>query len=68
MYFGLHAKYLYSCPILMKLKFSRQSFENSSNIKFYENPSGGSRDVTWGRADMTKVIVAFRNFANVPKN
>ena len=31
----------YSLPILrvMKLEFSRQSFEEYSNIKFHENPS-----------------------------
>ena len=34
---------LYSCPILMKLEFSRQLFEKFSNIKFRENPSIGSR-------------------------
>jgi hypothetical protein len=32
----------YFCQILMKLKFSRQIFEESSNIKFHENPSIGS--------------------------
>ena len=48
----------YSCPILMKLKFSRHIFEKSSNIKFHENPSNGSRVVTcaWtnGQTDMTE--------------
>ena len=65
----------YSCPILTKLEFSRQIFEKSSNIKFHENPSSGSRVVpcgqtdrrTDGRTDMTKLIVVFRNFANAPK-
>ena len=49
------------------------------NIKFLENPSGGSRVVPCGhtdrrsdrlsdrRMDMTKQIVAFRNFAKAPK-
>jgi hypothetical protein len=41
-------------------------------MKFPENPSIGSRVVpcgrTDGRTDMTKLIVAFRNFANAPKN
>jgi len=27
----------------MKLDFSRQIFENSSDIEFHENPSSGSR-------------------------
>ena len=43
-----------------------------SPIKFYENPSAGSRTDTSGRSyarrDMTKVIVAFRDFAVVPKS
>jgi len=29
----------------------RQIFEKSSNIKFHENPFGGSRVVSWGRTD-----------------
>ena len=41
----------------MKLEFSRQIFEKVSNIKFHQNPSSGN---------MTKLIVAFRNFANAP--
>jgi len=49
----------------MKLEFSRQIFEKSSNIKFHENPSSGSR--INGRTDRN-LIVAFRNFTNSPKN
>jgi hypothetical protein len=58
------------CEILIKLEFSRQKgiFEKYSNIKFYENPSSGSRVVSCGRmdgqTDMTKLIVTFGNFAN----
>ena len=51
----------------MKLEFSRLTFENYSNIKFHENWSSGSRVVSCGRAEMTKLIVAFRNFAKAPK-
>jgi hypothetical protein len=51
----------------MSLEFSEQSFEKSSNIKYNEIPSSGSRVVPYGRKDMTKLIVAFRNFVNVPK-
>jgi hypothetical protein len=51
----------------MKLEFYRQIFEIYSNIKFYENPSSGSRVVPCGRTDrqrdMTEMIVAFRIFA-----
>jgi len=35
----------------MKLKFSRQIFEKHSNIKFHENPPGGSRVVWGGQTD-----------------
>jgi len=51
----------------MKLQFSRQIFEEYSNIKFHENPSSGSRVVpcrrtnrqTVGYTNMTKLIVTF---------
>ena len=60
----------------MKLKFFRQIYENISNIKFYQNPSSGSRVVaseqtdrqTDRRTDITKLIMDFRNFANALKN
>ena len=68
MYIGLHVKYSSSFLILMKLEFSRQISEKSPNIKFHENPSSGSRVVPCGQTDMTKLIVAFRNFVNAPKN
>ena len=55
----------------MELEFSRD-FKKYSNMKFHENPSSGSRVVPCGRtdrrADMTKLIVVFRNFANALKN
>ena len=51
----------------MKLKYSRQFFEKYSNTIFHENPSSGRRVVPCGRTDMTKVIVAFRDFANALK-
>jgi len=60
----------------MKLEFYRQSLEKSSNINCHEHPSSRSRVVTSKRTegqtdvrtDMTKLIVAFRNFANASKN
>jgi hypothetical protein len=62
-------RYYHKCEdVLMKLELSGHIFEMSSNIKFCENPSGGSRGVPCGRTDMTKLIVAFRNFANAFKN
>jgi hypothetical protein len=57
---------LYSCQILMKLEFPRQTFEKFSNIRFHEIPSSGSRVVPRGQT-MTKLIVTFRNVANAPK-
>jgi len=51
----------------MKFEFSRQNFEKSSNIKFRENPSSGSRVVLCKRTDITKLIDAFRSFANAPE-
>jgi hypothetical protein len=42
--------------------------ENSSNIKFYENLSSEGRVVTCGEANMAKLIIVSRNFANKPKN
>jgi len=62
---------LYSCPILINLGFSRQIFEKFPIIKFHENPSSGSRGLhadrqTDTRTDMTKLVVAFRNFGKGP--
>jgi hypothetical protein len=51
----------------MKFEFSGQIFEKVSNMKFYQNPSIGNRVVPCRQTDMTKLIVAFRNFANAPK-
>jgi len=63
----------------MNLEFSRHIFEKYWSIKFHENPSSGSRVVPCGqtdrrtygqterRIDLTKLLVASRNFANAPK-
>jgi hypothetical protein len=58
----------YSCQILIKHDFPQQIFKKSTNMKFHENPSSGSRVVPCGRTDMVKLIAAFHNFANAPKN
>jgi hypothetical protein len=67
-----YCRYYCGGQILMKLEISRQIFEKYFNIKFYENPSNGSRVVPCGRAggrtDMTYLVVASRNFANGFKN
>jgi hypothetical protein len=50
------------------LNFLNRFSKKHSNIKFHENLPGGCRVVPCGRTDMMKPIVAFRNFANMPKN
>jgi hypothetical protein len=63
----------YSCPILIKLEFSRQFFENYSISNFMKiRPVGAelfhaTDGRTNGRTDVKKLIVAFSNFANAPK-
>ena len=59
----------YSCNILMKLEFSQQSFENTLNTKFHENPSSGSQDVPCGQTDRhDEADSRIRNFANAPNS
>ena len=56
----------------MKSELSRQTFEKDLNVKYHENPSSGSRVVqsgrTSGHTNMTKLMVAFRNFQTAPRN
>jgi len=65
---GRYVNYPLFCLILMKIEFSRHIFKKFSTLNlikilsllaelFHED----------GRTDMTKVIVAFRNFAKAPK-
>jgi hypothetical protein len=59
----------YSFPILMKLElpphfFQKYSYQMSFKLVQWE-PSSMRTD---RRTDMTKLIFAFRNFANAPKN
>jgi hypothetical protein len=42
-------------------------FRKKSNVKFDQNSSNGSRVVTSGRPDMTKLRVDLRNFTNGPE-
>jgi hypothetical protein len=48
--------------------FSTDLEKKKKKTKFHENPSTGSRVVARGETNMKKLIVAFRNFANMPKN
>ena len=53
----------------MKLEFSRQVVEKYSSVKFHENPPRGGGGASCStRADTTKLIVQFRNFASAPQN
>jgi hypothetical protein len=68
---GLHVKYQLSCQTLMNLELAEQISEKYSNTKFNENRSSGiafyAYVQTERQTDMTKPMVTFRNFANVPK-
>jgi len=48
---GLHVKYLYLCPILIKLPRFRQIFEKYSNINFHEILSVGVAFYVEGQTD-----------------
>jgi hypothetical protein len=65
----------YSCRILVNLEYSRHIFKKKKKRlknEFHEHFSSGSRVITCGRTDrqkdLTKLIFAFRNSLNVPKN
>jgi len=58
--------------MLVRLEFSQSILEEKKaylNIRFNENPSRGSQVVSFGDTerptDITRLILAFRNFANV---
>jgi hypothetical protein len=73
MHTGLHVKYRHSCHILIKLAFSQQIFDKSSNINLMKiRPVGAELFQGNGRTDRqtdtTKLTAAFRNFAKAPKN
>jgi hypothetical protein len=53
----------------MKLEFSRQIFENNPMSNFIKIlPRGAELFREDGRTDMIKLMVAFLNFPNAPKN
>ena len=56
--------------ILMKIEFSRQSFEEKYQISNFVNPVQWESNCsmrTDRRTDMTELIVAVRNFSKTPK-
>ena len=58
-----------SCHVKMKLEFPGQIFEKYSVSDFKEDrPVGDEFFHMDRRTDMTKLIVALRNFANEPRN
>jgi hypothetical protein len=71
MFIRLHVKYLLFLSDFNQPVFSQQVFDESTNIKFNDNQSSGSRFVpceeTDGQTDMMKLIVAFHSLENAPK-
>ena len=64
---GLHVKGLQIFPILTNLIFLTD-LTQSTIRNFTNNPPSGSKVVPYGRTeDMTKPVVAFRNFSNAIK-
>jgi hypothetical protein len=54
---------------LWNFNFLDRFSKKSSNVKFHTNPLNGSPLVPYWQMDgMTKLILAFRNLANEPKN
>jgi hypothetical protein len=69
MYIGIHVNFhLFMSDFNINIDFLVSFFEKYSNIKYHENPSNESRAVSCGQTDMTKLRVAFRNFANALQN
>ena len=65
MYIVLHVKYhLFLSDINETWIFST---DFRKIVRFHENRSSGSRVITYGRTDMTKLIIALRNFVNAPE-
>jgi hypothetical protein len=70
MYIGLHVKYLYFCPILINIEFSRKVLKNTqirNLIKIRLVRAELFQEET-RRRDMRKLTFAIINFANAPKN
>jgi len=50
-----------ACPILIKLYLFKHILDKRSNIKFHENPPGGSRVVRCGGMDSRTDGVTWRS-------
>ena len=64
MYIGLHVKYRLFLSDFLDLFLQNTPISNFKKIR----PVGAELFHADGRTDMTKLIAAFRNFANAPKN
>jgi hypothetical protein len=67
MYIGLHARHPLSCQILINIGFSRQIKKMPMyqiKWKYFQWESS----IRSGRTDMTKLMVAFRNFGDAHKD
>jgi len=66
---GLHVSTRYSCLIVTKLESSSTDFRKNIQMSNFMKirPMGAELFHADGQANMTKLIVAFRN-ANAPKN
>jgi hypothetical protein len=70
---GLHVKYSSFLSDFNELEFSRQistntQMSNLMKIRPVESELFHADRRSDGRTDITKLIAAFRNFANAPKN
>jgi hypothetical protein len=72
MHVGLHVKQEFLLSDFNGTSIFSTDFREYTDIELLENPSIGSRFVSRGwtdrRTDMMQAIVAFRSFANEPKN
>ena len=63
----LHVKYPLFLSDSNETWIFSTDFRKKFEYNFNQNPSSGSRVVACGQTDMTKLKVAFRNFAKAPK-
>jgi hypothetical protein len=68
MYIVLHVKYPLLLSNFNETWILSAEFKKCSNIKFHENPSSGSLVVPCRQTYMTKLIVTFCSFTNMPKS
>jgi hypothetical protein len=68
-YISLHVQYPLCLSEFNETWIFSTDFPKVLKIKFHESrPVGAELFHADGRTDMTKLIVAFRNFANAPKS